>query len=90
MSAADQAAFNAMIAAGTKDAAACALTFLSKLYKAANGSAPAVRVTGTGLAPTSSGFESQAQAVAAMQDPRYQKDPAYGDQVARKLMNKTY
>jgi hypothetical protein len=41
----------------------------------------------TGQAPrnASDGFRSQAELVAAMSDPRYDKDPAYRSDVADKL-----
>jgi hypothetical protein len=35
------------------------------------------------------GFESVAQVVAAMSDPRYKIDPAYRAQVERKIANST-
>jgi len=43
----------------------------------------------TGKAPVSShkGFRSQAELVAAMSDPRYDNDPAYRDDVMKKLEN---
>lgn len=43
----------------------------------------------TGKAPTASqkGFRSQAELVAAMSDPRYDNDPAYRDDVMKKLEN---
>jgi hypothetical protein len=41
----------------------------------------------TGSAPrnTSNGFRSQAELIAAMSDPRYDKDPAYRQDIADKL-----
>jgi hypothetical protein len=41
----------------------------------------------TGKAPSTKGdqFKSQAQVIEAMNDPRYEKDPAYRKEVADKL-----
>jgi len=42
-------------------------------------------LTGSAPASTSQGFRSQAELIAAMSDPRYDKDPAYRADVADKL-----
>ena len=42
-------------------------------------------LTGGAPQPTSKGFRSQAELVAAMSDPRYDKDPAYRQDIADKL-----
>lgn len=76
----------------SKESAALAIDWLHQKYKAANGRA-ATRVSGipAGASSNSSaGFASQAEAVAAMKDKRYQSDPAYRAEVARKMANKTY
>ena len=41
----------------------------------------------TGSVPNSAAFQSRAQVVEAMSDPRYRKDSAYRDEVYRKLQN---
>lgn len=46
---------------------------------------PSLVQGGTGAASTGGRFESTAELTAAMQDPRYDKDPAYRQQVANKL-----
>ena len=42
-------------------------------------------VTGRGARETQDVFRSQAEVVAAMNDPRYDKDPAYREDVFNKL-----
>jgi hypothetical protein len=42
-------------------------------------------LTGTAPRNTSNGFRSQAELIAAMSDPRYDKDPAYRQDIADKL-----
>ena len=79
--------FNKQVNA-SKDGALVALELLKVRYEAANGRAPKTFIQG-GAAKASSGYESQAQAVKAMQDPRYKSDPAYRADVERKLANRS-
>ncbi len=44
-------------------------------------------LTGRGSAETTAAYRSQSELVAAMNDPRYDNDPAYRDDVMRKLNN---
>jgi hypothetical protein len=44
-------------------------------------------LTGRGAADTDDSFKSQAELVAAMSDPRYDRDPAYRNDVMRRLEN---
>jgi hypothetical protein len=44
-------------------------------------------LTGRGAADTDDSFQSQAELVAAMSDPRYDRDPAYRNDVMRRLEN---
>ena len=44
-------------------------------------------LTGRGTAESGAAFRSQAELVQAMSDPRYDKDPAYRQDVIRKLEN---
>ena len=44
-------------------------------------------LTGRGAADTDDSFKSQAELVAAMSDPRYDRDPAYRSDVMRRLEN---
>lgn len=76
--------FNAAVA--KPETRKLAMLALQGKYVAANGAAPTTLVTG-GSSPAANAFASKAEMVAAMQDPRYAKDPAYRDAVAKKLAN---
>ena len=77
-------AFNEVVNSGSVQAIQLAVSGLKAEYDNANG------VEGrmvTGKAPTKSGdvFRSQQELVAAMNDPRYDRDPAYRQDVIQKL-----
>ena len=77
-------AFDQVVETGSIEAIKLAVSGLKAEYDAANG------VEGrmvTGKAPTKSGdvFRSQAELVAAMSDPRYDRDPAYRQDIIEKL-----
>ena len=77
-------AFDQVVETGSIEAIKLAVSGLKAEYDAANG------VEGrmvTGKAPTKSGdvFRSQAELVAAMNDPRYDRDPAYRQDIIEKL-----
>ena len=77
-------AFDEVVNTGSVQAIQLAVAGLKAQYDAANG------VEGkmlTGKAPTNSGdvFRSQAELVRAMNDPRYDSDPAYRNDVIEKL-----
>ena len=77
-------AFDQVVETGSIEAIKLAVSGLKAEYDAANG------VEGrmvTGKAPTKSGdvFRSQQELVAAMNDPRYDRDPAYRQDVVEKL-----
>ena len=77
-------AFDEVVNTGSIAAIKLAVAGLKAEYEKANG------VEGrmvTGKAPTNSGdiFRSQAELVAAMNDPRYDRDPAYRQDVVEKL-----
>ena len=77
-------AFDEVVNTGSVAAIKLAVAGLKAEYEKANG------VEGrmvTGKAPTNSGdiFRSQAELVAAMNDPRYDRDPAYRQDVVEKL-----
>jgi|TARA_B100000085_G_scaffold40600_1_gene33721 hypothetical protein len=77
-------AFDEVVNTGSVEAIKLAVSGLKAQYDNANG------VEGrmvTGKAPTQSGdiFRSQAELVAAMNDPRYDRDPAYRQDVIDKL-----
>ena len=77
-------AFDEVVNTGSVEAIKLAVAGLKAQYDNANG------VEGrmvTGKAPTNSGdiYRSQAELVAAMNDPRYDRDPAYRQDVIEKL-----
>jgi len=77
-------AFDQVVETGSIEAIKLAVSGLKAEYDAANG------VEGrmvTGKAPTKSGdvFRSQQELVAAMNDPRYDRDPAYRQDIIEKL-----
>ena len=84
MSKAELQAYNKAVS-GTPDEVALAVAGLKAKYIAANGSNPTLLQGGSGPAQNTSGYESRAQLVEAMQDPRYAKDPAYRKSVEQKL-----
>jgi len=76
--------FDALIETGNTKSIEFAVAGLKAMYEAQNGSEGQMM---TGKAPRSNGetFKSQAEVVAAMSDPRYDRDPAYRDQIVSKL-----
>lgn len=70
------------------ESAKLAVQWLKAKYEAANGSAP--RLLSGKASPTTNGFRSQEEVVSAIRDPRYSKDPAYRDEVARRLASKAF
>ena len=77
-------AFDSLVESGNAKAIELAVAGLYSMYEAQNGSDGQMI---SGKAPTSNGetFRSQAEVVAAMSDPRYDRDPAYRDEVIAKL-----
>ena len=80
----DIEAFDHVIGLNDARAAAFAVSVLSGVYKNSVGSEGEM-ITGTKAAPTIDVFESQAQVVEAMSDPKYDRDPAYRKAVMQKL-----
>jgi len=76
-------AFNAAVV-GTPAASALAISGLKARFEAAEGSDPAL-ISGNAPGAAAVGYTSQAEVTADMKDPRYKKDSAYRDQVAKKL-----
>lgn len=76
--------FDALIETGNAKAIELAVAGLKSMYEAQNGSDGRLV---TGKAPRTAGqtFKSQAEVVAAMSDPRYDRDPAYRQQIMTKL-----
>ena len=77
-------AFDSLVESGNAKAIELAVAGLYSMYEAQNGSDGQMI---SGKAPISNGetFRSQAEVVEAMSDPRYDRDPAYRDEVIAKL-----
>lgn len=85
LSSKDKQIFNANVTQGLEQAK-FAVEALHARYVKANGNPPANLIHGEGTASGKGDvFESQAQLIAAMSDPRYNKDTAYRKQVSEKL-----
>ena len=78
------AAFDELCNNGTPEAIQLAVLGLQAEYQKANGFEGNM-VTGRGAVERQDVFRSQAEVVAAMADPRYDKDPAYREDVFNKL-----
>ena len=76
-------AFDGLINTGNVDAIQLGVQALKSKYEEANGYEGRM-LTGK-AAQTADVFRSQAQLVAAMSDPRYDRDPAYRQDVVAKL-----
>ena len=78
------AAFDSIVETGNPDAIKIAINGLKAQYENANGYEGRML---TGKAPKTSndGFRSQAEVVRAMSDPKYDKDPAYRQDILEKL-----
>jgi len=76
--------FDEVISLNNPNAAAFAVRVLSGIYKDAIGSEGELLTGGSSSEPADV-FKSQAQVLEAMGDPRYDKDPAYRDEVMHKL-----
>jgi hypothetical protein len=77
-------AYDALVDSGNAAAIALALRGISAEYENSNGYEGRM-LTGNAATSTPDVFRSQAEVVAAMQDPRYDRDAAYRDDVFRKL-----
>ena len=77
-------AFDTLVETGNAKAIELAVAGIYQMYEAQNGSDGQMI---TGKAPSTSGesFRSQAEVVAAMSDPRYDRDPAYRQEIVNKL-----
>jgi hypothetical protein len=84
MDAADIEAFDSIVEVGDARAIRLAVAGLRAEYEAANGYEGEM-VTGRASREPADVFRSQAEVVAAMQDPRYDRDPAYRNDVFEKL-----
>ena len=77
-------AFDNLINTGDVDMIKLAAAGLKSTYEGQNGYEGQM-LTGKGAPNKQDAFRSQAEVVAAMQDPRYDKDPAYRNDVFEKL-----
>jgi hypothetical protein len=80
----DIASFDEVISLNNPNAAAFAVRVLSSIYKDANGSEGELLTGGSSSEPADV-YKSQAQVIEAMGDPRYDRDPAYREEVMHKL-----
>ena len=78
--------YDGVMGSGNPDAIYYAVQALQSRYNDAVGSDGQL-LTGRGSQDTDDSFRSQAELVAAMSDPRYDRDPAYRNDVMRRLEN---
>lgn len=76
--------FDSMVASGNTEAIQLAVLGLQAQYEAQNGKEGRM-LTGKGAVERADVFRSQAEVIQAMSDPRYDKDPAYRQDVFEKL-----
>lgn len=84
LSESEQDAFNQAVDGGDVGQAMFAIEGLAARYRSETGTEPTL-VQGEVSDVSVGSFQSLAEITTAMSDPRYEKDPAYRDQVARKL-----
>lgn len=77
--------YNDMVNSGNVAQAKAAVTWLKSMYTEANGSEPKLVSGQTNAASSAEPFRSTAQVTQAMRDPRYQTDPAYREEVYKRL-----
>jgi len=76
--------FDSLIETGNVKAIEMAVAGLKSMYEAQNGSEGRL-ITGKSPSTVGDSFKSQAEVVAAMSDPRYDRDPAYRNNIIEKL-----
>ena len=84
MTADEKQAYNSQVNSGDLETVKLAVLGLKARYEQANGTEPSL-VQGRGTTPSSDGYKSWAEVTTAMNDPRYQKDPAYQALVKEKM-----
>ena len=85
LSDADLDAFNGLVEGGSVEQARVAVKGLYAQFVAAGGAGPALVQGGTSAAADVQPFGSTAQVTEAMSDPRYANDPAFREQVEKRL-----
>jgi len=81
----DLQAYNAIVERGTVEQARVAVKGMYAQFLAAGGKAPNLAQGATSGAAGAKAFGSAASMVEAMQDPRYKSDPAYREQVEKRI-----
>lgn len=81
----EQSAFNKAVMDGSQDDMMFAIRGLALRYQQQEGTAKPLVQGSTSSAQASSGFKSLAELTSAMKDPRYNKDPAYRQQIESRL-----
>ena len=84
---AEVAAYDEAMGTGNAAKIAVAVRGVHAAYQAAVGSDPGRRVQPKTGTPTEPGFKSKREMIDAMKDPRYQKDEAYRQEVAKRIQN---
>lgn len=78
-------AFNSIVTGSDVGAAKIAISGLHARFSVANGGVEPKLISGDNAPPSSGGFRSTAEMKQAMNDPRYKTDPAYREEVARRV-----
>ena len=78
-------AFNNIMESGNMNTIKMAVSGLKARYEQANGAAGGRLIQGETSGPSGGAFQSVAQIVEAMKDPRYAKDPAYRSDVEKRV-----
>ena len=81
----DLEAYNAIVERGTVEQARVAVKGMYAQFLAAGGKAPNLAQGATSGAAGAKAFGSAASMVEAMQDPRYKNDPAYREQIEKRI-----
>jgi hypothetical protein len=91
VSPADLATFNDAVSSMDESRMKLAVAGMRARFEAAEGAPPKLALRGGNAADTSDeGFASLAEQKVAQSDPRYKKDPAYRDQVIRRIANSNF
>jgi hypothetical protein len=86
LTATEQEAYNKAVNSGDMETIKLAVSGLQARYVSVNGQEPNL-IDGKSSSPKGPGYDSWAQVTADMNDPRYQKDPAFRAEIQAKLEN---
>jgi hypothetical protein len=81
--------YNEIVQSGDPKKAAFAAKALAARFRSESSQPPARMIDGKRV-NSDAGFSSRAEMVEAMQNPKYQKDPAYREQVIRRIANSNF